>query len=230
MVKVVLGLFQRLQQAAQRGAELKLAQSGRIGGRQVDRHVIGVGVHLAQAEQVVLMGLLQRGVLVFANIDTHRDTGAVCAQAADQGFYPLIVESHAVDQRLLVFQPEQAGGRIARLGPWCDCAHLHKTEAETGEGGKAGAVLVKACGHTDRVRKIESHDPHRHLGGRTPRGTQQTQLLPGSQQTQTERVRRFRIKTKQQRTRQGVNSGRYHQQLLPLRIAVCTLYPGGRVA
>ena len=61
--------FEGGEQAVQFGSTLQLAQVLGIGRGDVHGHVTGVGVHLAQAGQVVVNGALDWRVEVLADVD-----------------------------------------------------------------------------------------------------------------------------------------------------------------
>src|SRR5205814_9190427 len=69
-----------------------------------------------------------------------------------------IVEAHAVDHRLVLFQPEQARLRIALLWARGQRAYLDEAEAERQQLLGHFGVLVEACRQADGRRKIETSD------------------------------------------------------------------------
>ena len=48
---------------------LEAAKSGGIWGRNIDRDIACSGINFSQANQVIVQCLLDRSVLVFANVD-----------------------------------------------------------------------------------------------------------------------------------------------------------------
>jgi len=70
-----------------------------------------------------------------------------------------VVKTHAINNGVGRRQAEQARLGVARLGARRDRADFDETEAQRGQRGDAGAVLVQTGGQTDRV--AEGQAPER---------------------------------------------------------------------
>lgn len=150
--QALLLLAQDRDQPAQRLLLLQLAQAGGVGRGDVDGDVVRQRIHLAQAVQVVERGLVVRSVLVLADVDPEQPAAPLRApDVAHQRVHPVVVEAHAVDQRLRLRQPEQARARVARLRARGDGADLDEAEAERQQRVHVGAVLVQPGREPDRV-------------------------------------------------------------------------------
>ena len=72
----------------------------------------------------------------------------------------LVVETEAIDDRVVLHQPEQARARIARLRQRRDRADLDEAEARAQQGvGNLGA-LVETRGEAEGIWKVEPEGAH----------------------------------------------------------------------
>ena len=86
-----------------------------------------------------------------------RAVAARCSRSSAAG-WPSIVEAHAVDDRAVLLEPEQARPRIARLRPRRERADLDEAEAQPEHLLRHLGILVEARGEPDGRREIESRD------------------------------------------------------------------------
>src|SRR3984893_9548203 len=76
-------------------------------------------------------------------------------EAVHRGSESAAVEPHAVDDRLILFEMEQAGFWIAGLRPRGDGADLDKPEPKVSQRLGHPGILVEAASEPDRVRKLQ---------------------------------------------------------------------------
>ncbi len=74
------------------------------------------------------------------------------------GVGAIIIEAHAVDERLVAGQAKEAGTRIAGLGMLGDRANLDEAEAERRQRGNGARVFIEARRQPDGVRKAQTKD------------------------------------------------------------------------
>jgi len=67
----------------------------------------------------------------------------------------MVVKTYAVQQRLVLRQPEQARLRITELRPGRHRPDFHEAEAEHGQLVGQGRILVKLCCQPHRVGKFQ---------------------------------------------------------------------------
>ena len=213
--QLALARLQRRQQGIQRGLALQLAQVLGVGAGDVHRHVVGVGVHAGQADQIVVGGALDRRGRVLADVKTQNHALTLIWQArgamktrvfdvADEGVQPLVVEAQAVDQRVLGRQAEHAWLGVAGLRQRRDGAHLDKAEAHGRQGVDGARVLVQPRGQADAVGKAQARQRHRITHALRRPGALQRRALAARQHVEREFVRRFRVHAEQQGARQTV--------------------------
>ena len=200
-----LFVAQHADQAPQRLFFLQLAQAGGVRRGDVDGHVIGQPVDLAQAVQVIVFGGLVGRVLVLADVDAEQAAGATClADIAHQRIHALVVETEPVDHRFLLRQPEHARLRVAGLWARGDRTHFHEAEAQREQGVNVRTVLVQSGGEANRIRESQ---PER-LGRQRLRwlGDQRIQAAAVGrlQRRQPEAVRTLGIEGKQERAAECV--------------------------
>ena len=87
-------------------------------------------------------------------------------EAAHRGIRPAVVEAHAVDQRAVVDEAEQARTLVARLRDGGDRADLDVPEAELAEAPHREGVLVEPRGDAERRREPEAERLDRRATGR----------------------------------------------------------------
>ncbi|MNN43621.1 hypothetical protein D3C81_1578670 [compost metagenome] len=95
--QLLAALGQGIEQLLERIAELQAAQARGVRRADVDGDVAGVGVHLVQADQVVIDGTFDRGVEVLADVDAQHTVVARSPHTAKQVIDAQVVEAHAVD-------------------------------------------------------------------------------------------------------------------------------------
>ena len=92
----------------------KRAQAGRVGGRDVDREIVGTVRHRRRARRIV--GDAVGRVLVRADVDAERASPPGALQPGECRRLAAVVEAHAVHHRAVLRQPEQARAGVAGLG------------------------------------------------------------------------------------------------------------------
>src|ERR1700719_3866037 len=68
---------------------------------------------------------------------------------------PAAIEPHAVDDRLILFEAEQARFWIAGLRSGSDGADLDKPEPEPSHRFSHSGILIEARGEPDRIGKVQ---------------------------------------------------------------------------
>ena len=92
-----------------------------------------MGIHLVQADQVIVHRPLDWRIEVLADIDTQHTLELSCLDPLEQAIDTMVVETHAVDHRLGLRQTKQSRLGVARLRTRGNGADLDETEAELGE-------------------------------------------------------------------------------------------------
>ena len=159
--QLLTALGQGIEQLLERIAELQAAQARGVRRTDVDRDIAGSGVHLVQADQVVVDRALDRGVEVLADVDTQHTAVARRTNTTQQVVDPQVVEAHAVDDCGGLRQAEQPRLGVARLRARRDGADFDETEAQLGKAVDGRAILVQAGGQADRVGEVQAHDRNR---------------------------------------------------------------------
>ena len=154
-------LEQRAQDALQPIAGLQFAQALRVGRGDIDCHVVRMGVDLAQAGDVVILRILDGRIKVLADADAANSAVAAAREPGDQVIDSLVIEAHAVDQRIAARNSEHAGLRIARLRTRRHGAQLNVAESQSAERIQVVAVLVEAGRQPQGMRKLQSKAAHR---------------------------------------------------------------------
>src|SRR3546814_20480655 len=109
---------------------LQRAQTGRVGGTDVDGQIIRQGRHVAHARRIISYPV--RRVLVGPDIDAGEAAlRAMALQAGNGGGLPPIVEAHAVDDGAIFHQAEPARAGVAQLRPRRQRAKLGKAKTKT---------------------------------------------------------------------------------------------------
>ena len=87
-------------------------------------------------------------------------------EAAGRGIRPAVVEAHAVHERAVGDEPEQARPRVAGLGDRRDRADLDVPEPEVAEAAHRVAVLVEPGGDAEGRREAQAErlDGERRVG------------------------------------------------------------------
>jgi len=158
-----LGAFQAAEQSIQCVVLLQLAQIPRVRTGNVDRDVTGRGIDALKTEQVVVGRLVDWGSGVLADVDSQNSALAHESSGRDIGqqlFHAVVVEPHAIDDRLPVRNAKQAWLGISRLRARRDGTDFDEAEAQRCQRVDVLAVLVQPSSQTDRVAKVEPHHLH----------------------------------------------------------------------
>src|SRR6266851_9021412 len=70
-----------------------------------------------------------------------------------------VVETHPVDQGLMLGDSKQPGLGIARLCAWRDGSYFDGAKAQSEETWHRFGVLVQPCGQAERVREVKAASP-----------------------------------------------------------------------
>jgi len=108
---------------------LQIAQTRRVGGRNIDREIIR-DIREGRDPARVIIDAIAR-VFIGAEIDPH-DTRPIAArgQARVDGRMSLAWEAETVDHRLIASETKEARTRIALLRQRRDCANLGKAKTQ----------------------------------------------------------------------------------------------------
>ncbi len=150
-------LLQARQDLPQALFVLQSTEVFHVGTTDVDHKIIDLIVQPAKHGQVVGRRLIVRRHRVFPQVaaDHRAFSASAAAQVFLRRFRAFVVESHAVDERPVGGQAEQAGLWIAGLAFRGDRADLHKTETEAAQLAVDLGVLVESGGQPDGVRKFQ---------------------------------------------------------------------------
>ena len=164
-----------------------------------------MGIDLVQAQQVIVHGALHRGIEVLADIDAQHALVLGGLDPRQQVLDTLVVEAHAIDDRLGLGQAEQARLGVARLRPGGHGADLDKTETQLGEAIDGITVLVQARCQPHRIGKIQAHHTHRQAGRGLAQQAIEAQAATGADQVDGQFVGGLRGEGKQQLAGQGIH-------------------------
>ena len=154
-VRTIAGVEHARQQIVERRRLLQIPQARRVGRGNVDREIARHIRKRSDARYVI--GAAIKRVLVGADVDANNALWAsTFAQAVMHHLVPLAVEAEAVDDRLVLHQPEQARTRIARLGRRRHGADFHKAESKPQQGARHVCAFVKASRHADGIGKPQA--------------------------------------------------------------------------
>ncbi len=127
-----------------------------------------------EAAEIILGGAIERRGARLAEVDADRDAPpagrGLPGEAAGHGLGAVVVETHAIDHRLVRRVAEHARPVVPRLVQQGHRADLDVTEAERRRAAPRDAVLVKARGQPDRVGKAEAETLDRALRRRRQLG------------------------------------------------------------
>ena len=163
------------KQRAQRLDSLQGAQTRSVRGGDVDDQVVCLRCQGAGRDQVVLDSVLELNDLGLA--DVHADDRAysaavfgfeVCAGGGNARACrcgTVVVEAHAVDDRLIFHEAEKARLRVAGLRLTGNSTDLDVAEADTSQRGNALTALVEACSQAERRGESNAHDGGCQFGG-----------------------------------------------------------------
>ena len=184
-----------LEDGAEAGFPLQVAQTGGVGGGDVDDDVVGMRGNGGDEGGVVALGV--GAGLVDAHICANRSGATwVGAEVREIGGETVVVEAHAVDHRAVRGEAEQAGARVAGLGQRRDGAGLDEAEAEAGQGGEGDRIFVEPSGEADRVGEGQAE------GFDCQTGIVTAGLAAGqaeAERLQSKAVRRLRVEQAEQR-------------------------------
>jgi nucleotide-binding universal stress UspA family protein len=155
--------LQAAEQRIERRVLLQLAQVPGIRARYVHRDVTGGGIDPVETEQVVVGSPVDRRIEVLADVDAEDTTLAREARRGDVVQQPvdaIVVETHAIDDRLPLGNPEHPRPRTSRLRPRGDGTDFDEAEAQRRQRIDVLAILVEPGGQANGIGKAESH--HRH--------------------------------------------------------------------
>ena len=109
---------------------------------------------------VIRLGLVVRGILVLADIDSEHTFVATVIHARQQVIQPLIIEAHAVDDGLMFRQPEHSRLGVSGLRQGRDRAHLNKSEAQGAKRIEMIGVFIETCCQPHGVWEFQPHNIH----------------------------------------------------------------------
>ena len=219
--QLALARLERRQQRGQRLIGLQVAQVPGVGTGNVHCHVVGMRIHGGQAHQIVVLRPLHWRGGVLADVQAQRHArralgGALPlfgkarrAHVRHESGHALIVEAHAVDERLRRRQPEQARPGIARLRQRRDGARFHKAKAHARQRVNAAGVLVQPRRQAHAVGQRQARQRHGVLHARLPPQKLPEGVLRALQRRQRFLVGRLGVHAEQSRTDQAIRQKRH---------------------
>ncbi len=183
---------QRVEQLLERVAELQAAQARSIGRTDVHGDIAGVVVDLVQAEQIILIGALDGGVEILADVDPQHAFEPGRFDTSQQGIDTVVVEAHAIDDRLGFRQAEDSRLRVAGLRARRHGADLDEAETQLRQPANGLTILVQPRGQTYRVGKVQPHHPHWQAGRRLAKHRIQPETAARANQLEGKFVGSFR--------------------------------------
>ncbi len=205
-----LGLFglERGEQRTERGVFLQLAQARGVRRGDVDADVACVGVHRAQAGQVVVDGALVGCVEVPADVKAEYAPAlrpeAGARDVGEKALDAIVVEAEAVNEGFGLRQPEQAWRRIARLRSRRHGAAFDEAEAQAGQAVDVARILVQSRGETDTIGEAKPHRLDRRRRRARSDALRDPERCRGIEAGQCGIVRDLRIEREEQRTEERV--------------------------
>ena len=134
------------------------AFAARVVAADVHGEVIRVLVEVAEEFEVVGRGVFGGGRGVAADVAADDESFVGPAQVLDGFFETAVRKPDAVDDRLVLREPEDAGTGIARLRTRRHGADLDESEAEGRQFAERLAVAVETCGQPDGVGEFDAED------------------------------------------------------------------------
>ena len=171
-----------------------------IGRGNINGDVSRVLVHLFKANQIIRNRILDRRIEVFANINAQYPLVFGRFNALNQIINSLIVEAHAINDRLSFRDTEHSRLGIAWLRAWRDGADFNESESQTGQSINVVTVLVQTGCQSNRIWKLNARNRYRQIRHRRHQTRQQMQPFDHSQHVQAKFVCRLGIHGKQERT------------------------------
>jgi hypothetical protein len=159
-----LSAFETAKQRIECIVPLQFAQILRVRAGNIDRDVTGRVIDAIKAGQIVIGGLVDRGIEVLADVDAENSAAARELGGSDIGqqlVHAIVVEAHTIDDRLPLRNAEQARPGIPRLRTGGDGPYLDGAETKRCQRIDVVAVLVQTSRQTNRVGEAETHDLHR---------------------------------------------------------------------
>ena len=133
------------------------AQVFGIGRRNVDGDVAGVVVDFGQTGEVVIHGIFNRGGGIFTNVNAQDALEFGAFDIGNQRIDAVVIETHAVDDGLVLRQAEQTWLGIAVLWTWGDGANFDETKTQSRQCIDVFAILVQTCGQANWVFQGQTH-------------------------------------------------------------------------
>lgn len=98
------------------------------------------------------------GSRILGDIGGDDDLRTVCLEIPDGLKDTFVVDTHAVDERLILGQPEKAGFRVAGLRLRSQGTDFNESETEMRELIVGIRILVQSAGQTDRIGEPDPED------------------------------------------------------------------------
>jgi hypothetical protein len=130
------------------------SQSGRVRRADVDDHVVRERREVPRARREVGDRLGFGDALRLADVDADDRIRRTTHEPARSRRSAVVVEAHAIDERLVARQPEQPRLRIAGLRLRGHGADLDEAKAEREHLAHVLRVLVEAGGEAERPRQL----------------------------------------------------------------------------
>ena len=135
-------------------AILESAKPRCIGRRHIHCDVVRERRQPGKGAAIVVYAI--GAVLVCADVDSDDPNLSASSKVARCRFHSFIVESHAVDDRAVLRQPEEARTNISVLRKRCDGAALHKAKAQLQHCVGDFSILVETGCEPNRIGKISA--------------------------------------------------------------------------
>ena len=149
---------QRVENPQDMCARMGRAFAARVVAADVHGEVICVLVEVAEEFEIVGRGVFGGGRSVAADVAADDESFVGPAQVLDGFFETAVRKPDAVDDRLVLREPEDAGAGIARLRTRRHGADLDESEAEGRQFAERLAVAVETCGQPDGVGEFDAED------------------------------------------------------------------------
>ena len=152
--------FQCRQQRPQIIPILQRSQPWRVWRGEIHHDITGQGPGFFQADQVIISGFFHRCISVFANIDSQHTAKATFFNLRQGMINPFIIKPHAINNRLMLWQTEQAGFRVTRLWSWCQRTHFDETKTQRGQTLNVVSIFIQTRSQPQGIGKRQPHNLH----------------------------------------------------------------------
>src|SRR5688500_14772116 len=140
---------------------LQLAKARGVRRGNIDSNVTRIAISFMQACKVIVYRFFHRRSEIFADVNPQYAFVIRRFDVCDKPVDTIIVETHAIDNRICLRDAKQPWFGISRLRTGCDCTDFYKAETERRQRVDVFAVLGQSGGEPHRIGETQPHDSSR---------------------------------------------------------------------